>query len=921
MTSSQAMLQKGLLQIDQDLEFVMGCFQEMLADLGEEQLAKLVPWTGHPKRGHKLATKKLPERIEQVYAIAFQLLNLIEESVSAHVRQEREKRFGLAGEPGLWGANLKALKQCKVSAKKIAEGLSQMRVEPVLTAHPTEAKRAAVLEQHRQIFALLQARYHETKTPAEQEDLREELKLVLERLWRAGEILLHKPEVAAERRNLLYYFQEVFPDMLTWLDKRLLQAWVDAGLDGEPLFPNVRFGSWVGGDRDGHPLVTAEVTRETLNELRAHALLLMETQLTDLSHKLCLSQLFQPPPAAFSARIHRLVKEVGDVGTAIQKEVIDEPWKLFVRLLIARLPLEDRSHGKTYQRSQELIEDLDVLANQLKEVGADRLMERDVMPVRRVVETFGFHLASLDVRQNSQFHDQAVGELLVAAGMPKRDACFAEWNEEKRLEWLKRELASPRPLTQSNVRAGVHADQVLDCFRLLAEHKSQYGSGGLGVLIVSMARQLSDLLVVYLLAKEAGLARFKKGELYCDLPVVPLFETVEDLQRAPKIMDAFLGHSVTRRCLNQNAEPVQQIMIGYSDSNKESGILASQWALRQAQTMLVHVAKKHDVRIRFFHGRGGTVSRGAGPTHRFLEALPEGTIQGDLRVTEQGETIAQKYANRETARFHLETLVACVAGVSMRPKARPKKRESKAHLQFQAIMDDLVSTSRQAYLKLIHADGFVDFFRQTTPIDALEHSQIGSRPTRRMGQTQSIADLRAIPWVFGWNQARYYLPGWYGVGSALEKLQHTSPEQFEIFKDALRDYRNEADWAFIRYVLMNVELNLASADVKIMRGYAQLVHDPKLRSRFLNLIIAEFERTQNCLHQLFGESILSRRPRASKTLALRADALRELHYEQIHLLQKWRNQLARKNKKGANDVMPKLLLSINAIASGLRTTG
>ena len=914
------LLEDGLDKIDHDLVFLMECLREVLVGLGEEHLARFVPWirreddpsTHTDSEGRHDA---LPARLGQVYATAFQLLNLIEENVSAHVRREREKVAGPAAEPGLWGANLVRLQHAGLTAGQIAAGLAGIVVEPVLTAHPTEAKRPTALEQHRRLFHLLENREDPRQTPSELADGREEIKVTLERLWRTGEILLRKPEVAAERRNLMYYFTEVYPCALPELDRRLQQAWADTGFDPTLLgdgrtLPRLQFGTWVGGDRDGHPLVTADTTRETLTELRAGGLFVLSRQLTHLASRLCLSQHVQTPPASFSSRLSRLMLEAGDRGEAILHDAPEEPWKRYVRLLLLKLPLAGDAlcAGKPYARAAELTADLESLYASLVEVGAARIAARDVMPVIRAVDAFGFHLATLDIRQNSSFHDKALGQLMTLSGHPGES--FSIWDEARRLEFIEAELRSPRPFAHSGASAGPEADAVLSCYRLLVDQLDAHGPGGLGALIVSMTRQLSDLLVVYLLAREAGLALNTPDGLVCRLPVTPLFETAEDLEGAPAIMRAFLAHPVTQRSLRAMSTPVQQIMIGYSDSNKESGILASQWALRGAQIALTTVGRETGVRIRFFHGRGGTISRGAGPTHRFLDALPLGSVHGDLRLTEQGETIAQKYANGATANFNLELLLAGTAGTSLRPPSPLPWA-----LRMEGVVNLLVAASREVYEGLLREPDFMEFYSQATPIDALEQSSIGSRPSRRTGQ-RTLADLRAIPWVFSWNQARFYLPGWYGVGSALDRLRDADPSAFGDLKECLN-----GGWPFLRYVLMNVETNLASADREIMSHYAALVPNAAVRDAFLNRIMDEFERTSFLLTECFGRSTMDRRPRAAKTLRLRADALRVLHEQQIDLLRRWRDVQRSGDDAAAKQMLPELMLSINAIASGLRTTG
>jgi phosphoenolpyruvate carboxylase len=425
-----------------------------------------------------------------------------------------------------------------------------------------------------------------------------------------------------------------------------------------------------------------------------------------------------------------------------------------------------------------------------------------------------------------------------------------------------------------------------------------------------MTRQLSDLLVIPILGREAGLIEWKDGQLASPMPIVPLFETLDDLERSPELLRDFLAEPVAIASLakQHGDHPIQQIMIGYSDSNKDCGILASQWGLHEAQRLMTQVAEAAGVTLRFFHGRGGTISRGAGPTHLFLDALPPGALQGDHRMTEQGESIAQKYADVPTATYHLELLLAGVTGISLAGRRPVQANDTPSQ-----IADFLAKKSRIAYRGLIDAPGFITFYDQATPIDALESSRIGSRPKRRSGQ-RSLADLRAIPWVFSWNQCRYYLPGWFGVGSALEALEQEHPELFKKLQQELRKY------SFLYYVLSNVETNIASADLPIMKDYASLVTDLEVRDHIFGIISSEFERTSEQLRKVFGGSLEERRPRMGKTLQLRAHALASLHEQQITTIRNWRTA-KNDDPARAQYLLPRVLLSINAIASGLRTTG
>ncbi|GAB4426991.1 MAG: phosphoenolpyruvate carboxylase [Anaerolineae bacterium] len=901
-------------KIHQDLTFIMDCFQEVLAELGEQALAQQLPW----QNGGQSAQQESPlHRTAQAYSIAFQLLNMVEENASVQMRRLIEAEGNLAEVSGLWQQNLRRLKEQGLTDRQIATDLAKIRIEPVLTAHPTEAKRATVLEHHRRLYLLLVKRENQMWTPSEQAEIREAIKVELERLWRTGEIYLEKPDVASERRNIIHYLNNVFPLVLPELDRRLRYAWQAMGFDPALIetpfqLPRLSFGNWVGGDRDGHPLVTAEVTRQTLADLRQTALRLLRQKLIQLAAGISLSDLLQETPRPLLERIDALAASLGEVGRQAVARNPDEPWRQFVNLMIAQLPLatdEIPAEVQPYPAAADLLADLNLLRQNLLAVNAGRIVKLDLDPVIRTVQTFGFHLAALDIRQNSHFHDLAVAELLAAAGLD--DVDFAGWDEARRLDFLNRELLSPRPFTRPEMQPGAEAEAVLSCYRAVVEHIRQNGPDGLGALIVSMTRSLSDLLVVYLLAREVGLATHSQDGLVCQLPVVPLFETIDDLQRAPQILEAFLTHPLTQRSLaHQQArlgleQPVQQVMIGYSDSNKDGGIFASLWNLYRAQEALAEVGRRYGVRIRFFHGRGGTISRGAGPTHRFINALPHSALNGDLRMTEQGETIAQKYANRLNAAYNMELLMAGVTGTTLR-----HWHSQKSVHPLEPVMDKLAAQSRQAYEALLHTDGFVTFFRQATPIDAIEASRIGSRPARRTGR-QTIADLRAIPWVFSWGQARFYLSGWYGVGTALEWLLTTEPATFETVRE------QNFVWSPLHYIISNAATSIATADLDIMRAYAAMVEDEAIRRRVMTLIEAEHQRTRQMLEKIYDGPLSERRPNVHQLLLLRQQGLRLLHQQQIELLKQWRAS----SEAEREALVPQLLLTVNAIASGLRTTG
>jgi len=909
-------LARGLKKVDQDLAFMMGCFVEVLEQLEHKDLAGTLPWMGKRKlRGVQIFSY----RGVQAYSIAFQLLNMVEENASAQSKRLRESKHGLASDPGSWGRALKRLRDSGLSDKQVAKRLNRIRVEPVLTAHPTEAKRATVLEIHREIYKLLVRRENSMWTVAEQRAIRDEIKVALERLWRTGEFYQQKPDVQSELRNINYFLSKVFPDALVSMDLRLRQAWEEAGFSADKIehpdsMPMITLGTWVGGDRDGHPLVTAEVTTRALNLFRSTALAIANERLETLGQRLSLGDHLQLPPAVFVKQVEKHAAVQGEAGEAALKRNIGETWRQYINLIRLRLPetVGESAPGK-HKTPDGVIADLLFLRETLIEVGAGNIARYELDPLIRFLRTFGFHMATLDIRQNSAFHDKAIGQLMEAAGLTDTD--YARWDESRRLGFLDSELRSTRPFIREQASIGPEADAVIACHRALGEHIKQYGSAGLGALIVSMTRSVSDLLSVYLLAREAGLTAGGAEDAYCLLPVVPLFETIDDLERSTAILDAFLSHPMTRRTLEMRRDTgvtdglAQQVMIGYSDSNKDGGILASLWNLYRAQLNLTAVGAKHGVRIVFFHGRGGTISRGAGPTHRFIDALPPGSINGELRVTEQGESITQKYANHITAVNNLELLSAGVTQNTLLNEAVEAD-----DVALSKVMDRLAEFSREAYQGLIRTPKFIEFFRQATPIDVIEASRIGSRPSRRTGAA-SLEDLRAIPWVFAWSQARFYLSGWYGVGSALARMKEEDPKGFELLR------KHYDSWAPLRYMLKNASTSVMAANRSMMKLYGSMVTDKKLRNQFLGRILAEHSLTRKMLNDLSDSKLTEGRPRLRKVIMLREAAIDLLHEQQVALLKDWRKKLADGERKEAEALLPQMLLSLNAIAAGLQATG
>jgi phosphoenolpyruvate carboxylase len=713
------------------------------------------------------------------------------------------------------------------------------------------------------------------------------LKAVIERLWLTGEIFARKPEVKDELGNLSYYLKSVLPKVFTLLDERLRHAWAECWPEAEPLqideLPGLKFGSWVGGDRDGHPKVTAAVTRDTLARMRQDALEVVRDRLSSLASKVSFSVLSVEPPQGLLERLEIWLPEGYEV----------DPWSSYVKELSSRA-----GEGEAL-----LLEGLQELSGWLSEVGAHNTVEVDVEPLIRLVRSFGLYLARLDIRQNSTTCNKALSQMMESAGIGDA-ASYLEWPEERKLAFLDAELKHSRPLTHHSTQLPAEASELRDTFSVVASQLRNHGSAGIGGIIISMTRSVSDLLAIHVLGKETGLSHEVTGGMACRLPVLPLFETFDDLEAAPAIVDAYLERPAIRASLDAHTGQNQMtIMLGYSDSNKDTGILASQWALQKAQERLVEVGKRHGVLITFFHGRGGTIGRGAGPTHRFLEALPKHSLDGGLRITEQGEVIGQKFNTPTTATANLEWLMAGSFG------GRLLALKATGGEGVPAIMDHLSETSRAAYRRLLEEPGFLQFYRQATPIDAIEHSRIGSRPSRRSGLA-TLDDLRAIPWVFSWNQSRFYLPGWFGVGSALEQFSKSDPGRYEELQQSVRKV------PFLRYVFNNVESSLASADHGWMEAYGNLVVDEQQRELFLGRILAEYQLTVNHMAHLMQGELAERRPRFYKTLKLRETHLGLLHRKQISLLREFRSS-------GEPDAQltETLLLVINGIASALRTTG
>lgn len=882
------------LKIERDFKFLLEQYLEVLRGLPEEAFIRSVASEKQPQH--------MESRASQALGLYFSLLNLVEENAAAQSRRAQETLNQSSGD-GMFRDVFRELKDAGTSPERILQALAQASVEPVLTAHPTEAKRTSVLEHHRALYLCLVKLENQMWTPEERSYIVDEVRSIIEKIWKTGEIYHQKPQVQDEQNNVLHYLQRVFPIVVPEVYTRLKQAWIKAELpipfpeDGE-LLPQVHFGSWVGGDRDGHPLVQLDHTRNAFRQFREGARALLHARLAHLASSFSMNEEYAHPNETFLKRLQEMENEIPRQGKP------GESWRHFINQMTQRLALE----GVNYGHPTELLQDLKILRQALVQVGCIRLVEIELDPVIQLVRAFPFTLARLDFRQNSSFQEKAFLQVLKACpGSLAFD--FETAGEADRQAFLERELESSRPFTRPSQVFSGEAKSTLELYWTLRQEIQDHQGITIGSLITSMTRSASDLFIVHLLLREADLWCSAESGDWNPLQVVPLFETITDLEKAPHILETYLGNVFVKRSLLAQAkahglaQPRQQVMVGYSDSNKDGGVVSSFVALQQAQKSLVAVGRKYGVEIQFFHGKGGTISRGAGPTKRFLAALPAGALLGGIRLTEQGETIAKKYANRITSIYHIESLLAgTILGHFKSAENEPPEMDQ--------LLQVLSSAGFKAYRELVENEHFPQFFRDISPIDVLEHSRIGSRPARRTG-VSGIEDLRAIPWNFSWSQNRILLSGWYGFGSALEAVKMQSPQLWLwLIKDGIRR-------PLLRYFVGNVATVLSATSMNIAEMYLSLSTRPKEHGELYSRIVSEYQRAILLLQELTGKTLREYRPTTFDAMDRRESGLRILHESQVQLLKKWRSQ----GSPEASPLLQELLLNVNAISAGLGHTG
>jgi phosphoenolpyruvate carboxylase len=793
--------------------------------------------------------------------------------------------------------------------------LRDLRIRPTITAHPTEAKRVTVLEKHRRIYRRLVDLESPRWTPRERTQLLEALRTEIELLWMTGELRLEKPTVPQEVYWGLHFFSETLfeatSETLEKLDRILGQVWPSERFEIPPFF---QFGSWIGGDRDGNPFVTNEVTRRTLHENRVASLHRYRQRLVELLKTLSITDRALEVTATFRTTLAQALEESGD-GPGIVSRNPGEVFRQYLACMMRRLEgaLRHAEQGRTapagggYRSADELLSDLRTLESALRDVGSGRLADHLIRPVRREVETFRFSTVRLDLRENTTRTTQALTALWRLTSGQSGDPPAIDSDAWK--SWLLGELAKPRRGDRPLEALPPEVQETIGLFRLVREMRAELDREAFGCFILSMTREVADVLGAYLLAKEGGLFADEAGVESSTLPIVPLFETIEDLNRAPAMMRELLTIPVVRRSVRALGG-TQEVMIGYSDSNKDGGYLSSNWELSKAQARLTRLGEELGVPISFFHGRGGSVSRGGAPLGRAIAAQPAGSVRGRMRITEQGEVVSLKYANRGTAQYQVELLAASVIEHSLRSGHEAALVPTSEHDE---ALEALSGAAQAAYRRFVERPDLITYFSAASPLEELTLLNIGSRPARRTG-ARTLADLRAIPWVFAWSQNRHFITGWYGMGSGLLNfLQIRGERGTRLLKRMYTESR------LFQLVLDEVEKTLSYVDLEIARLYADLVPDTRTREEIFAMVETEYHRTAEVVLGITGGRELAERfPRFRRRLTRRMATINQVSRQQVELLRRFR---ATAGDPERQQYLSALLLSINCISSGFGATG
>ncbi|HEY0845338.1 MAG TPA: phosphoenolpyruvate carboxylase [Noviherbaspirillum sp.] len=877
----------------------------------------------------KKLTRDQTISVVRAFSYFSHLANIAEDQ--HHNRRRRAHLLaGSAPQQGSISYALSRLDDAGISGAAVRQFFKEAMIAPVLTAHPTEVQRKSILDAEREIARLLAERDHPL-TPKELAHNAQLLHACIATLWQTRMLRYTKLTVADEIDNALSYYRITFlrelPGLFDDIETEIAAQFPQRHASDRELPPFVQMGSWIGGDRDGNPNVNADTMR--------HALVRQSTAIFDfyldevhaLGAELSISTLL--------IGVSPELQALADTSPDQSAHRADEPYRRALIGIYARLAATARTLGAAhvlrqevgtaapYVSATEFTRDLQILVDSLRSHHGAPLVKPRLATLKRASEIFGFHLATLDMRQSSDVHERVLAELFSRAKV-RHD--YASLPEEEKRALLLDELGKPRLLYSPYATYSPDTESELTVLRMARDIRRRYGERAIRNYIISHTESVSDLLEVLLLQKETGLLHLdqddRTGEIRearMELMVIPLFETIPDLRCARSIMEGFMSLPQVRALIDRQ-DALQEVMLGYSDSNKDGGFLTSNWELYKAETQLVDLFDCAGVKLRLFHGRGGTVGRGGGPSYDAILAQPAGTVNGQIRLTEQGEIIASKFSNPEIGRRNLELLVAATLEASLMPHTGEGRRAKKL-AGYESIMEDLSERAYRAYRNLVYeTPGFTDYFFASTPIAEIAELNIGSRPASRKS-TRRIEDLRAIPWGFSWGQCRILLPGWYGFGSAVSAWldERDDPKEHKRRLAILRAMFKE--WPFFATLLSNMDMVLAKTDFAVASRYAELVPDKKLRNGIFRRIVEEHECTTTCLTAITGaKERLAGNPLLARSIKNRFAYLDPLNHLQVELIKRHRAATA-EGRTLDERVRRGIHLSINGIAAGLRNTG
>ncbi|HRK78662.1 MAG TPA: phosphoenolpyruvate carboxylase [Thiobacillus sp.] len=865
------------------------------------------------------------ELVVRAFAGYFKLVNVAEESF-AHRNRRRMLSHGMRLWEGSFDRTLADLKAQDMPAGTLQEMVNRLHYAPVFTAHPTEARRRAVMEGMRRIFLICDELYNPALGVNDRRELEAQLAAEIQVGWRTDELRNAKLEVRDEVRNGLYYVREslfeAVPKAYSFFEKALRKHYgVNADGTATIRVPSfIRFGSWIGGDRDGNPFVTADVTEWTVHRQMQAALEEYRARVLELRQTLTHSSDWCTPSARFLERLSEYEAEFGEQvfrGTAVQI-YSREPYRRMAAMMLARLDanlsyihqclagVPSFTSHLAYENAAAFLADLYLVRDSLISHGDRIVAMQDLQALIRLAESFGFHLLQLDIRQESTVHTRTVAALLQQID-PDFDYLAA--NEAERLQRLAAWIGHIDPIEVEDGVLDDEAREALAVFRRMVKLQAEVGDEVFGTYVISMTHSASHVMEVMLLARLVGLCGHNGRDWFCRILVAPLFETVDDLQRSQSILDQLLSDKVYRALVTANGNH-QEVMLGYSDSCKDGGILASNWNLYQAQLSIIALTQRYGVECRLFHGRGGTVGRGGGPTHEAILSQPPGTVNGEIKFTEQGEMLYYKYSNPETANYEIGMGVTGLLKASTTALAQIDVRYPQEYLDG---MSQIAANGEKSYRALIGMPGFIDYFYETTPVTEIGLLNMGSRPSHRKKADRSLGSIRAIPWVFGWAQSRHTLPAWYGIGTALKDFIGSAPAGLDQLRIMYRE------WPFFRGLLSNVQMALTKADMEISEEYARLCDHPDTMAIY-RAIADEFALTVERVKQVAQiETLLEDNPTLALSLSRRRPYIDPINHIQVRLLKRYRSESVWESEQ--DSWLTPLMRSINAIASGMRNTG